>query len=315
MTLTTPAQERSPRCSGPHPPWARCHRPGAGHSAPRSWPGTSTHSARWRGPLCPRACAAREGPGRARRTRPEAPVEPRLPCQRWGVGAAGPAASGGGARQPVSRVQRVAPQRAQTPHQPGVRDGDGPGVPWAEAHATLRPQQGAWSPTAWAMGRGGLLGVAVGPRPQERAARRAGQSAPPGAPALAHGWVAGLPRGPAARRGGGSVHGVGGRAAARPRPGSWRPPPCPRRRASRCVPTRASGWRSAGGWGAAAPAAASRHDACARAVRRSRRPAWYGGMARGAAWARPGGVARGVAPGTASVTAAGGGAWCASPPW
>ena len=122
MTLTTPAQERSPRFSCPHPPWARGNRPGAGHIAQRSGTGTSKHRERLRCPLCHREGAEREGPWMARSTLPEAPVERRLPCQRGGIWDAGPTASGAVALKTVYGLPRVAPQRAQPPPQPGVWD-------------------------------------------------------------------------------------------------------------------------------------------------------------------------------------------------
>ena len=66
--------------------------------------------------------------------------------------------------------QRVATQRAQTPHQQVVRDVDVPGVQLDEAHAKLRPKQVAWVQTALAMGSGFLLWVDFGPRTQDTAA-------------------------------------------------------------------------------------------------------------------------------------------------
>jgi hypothetical protein len=170
MILTTPAPESSTRCSCPNPhcPWF--NRPGEGHIAHRSWTGTHTHLDRLRCTACGRACSEREGTGLARRKLPEDTVVRRLKGQRWGVWDAGTADIGAGARKTVHRLQPVAAQRAEPPHRQVGREVDVPGVQWDAAHATLRPPQGAWLHTAVAMGRWGLLGVDVGPRPQEPAA-------------------------------------------------------------------------------------------------------------------------------------------------
>jgi hypothetical protein len=170
MILTTPAPESSTRCSCPNPhcPWF--NRPGEGHSAHRSWTGTHPHLDRLRCTACGRACSEREGTGLARRKLPEDTVVRRLKGQRWGVWDAGTADIGAGARKTVHRLQPVAAQRAEPPHRQVGREVDVPGVQWDAAHATLRPPQGAWLHTAVAMGRWGLLGVDVGPRPQEPAA-------------------------------------------------------------------------------------------------------------------------------------------------
>jgi transposase-like protein len=85
MTLTTPAQERYTRFSCPTPPCVRFNRPGEGHSAHRSWPGTHTHIARLRCMACGREFSEREGTLMTRSKLPEATVEQLLKCQRWGV--------------------------------------------------------------------------------------------------------------------------------------------------------------------------------------------------------------------------------------
>jgi hypothetical protein len=70
----------------------------------------------------------------------------------------------------VQRFQRVAAQRAETPHRQGVREVDMPGLQLDDAHSNLRPRQVAWLHTALARGRWFLLWGDVGPRPQEQAA-------------------------------------------------------------------------------------------------------------------------------------------------
>jgi hypothetical protein len=62
MTLTTPAQERLPRFSCPPPQCTRCHRPGEGHLAPRSWTGPPTPIEGRRGRVGGREGAARAAP-------------------------------------------------------------------------------------------------------------------------------------------------------------------------------------------------------------------------------------------------------------
>jgi hypothetical protein len=111
----------------------------------------------------------------ARGKRPAATGEQWRQWQRWGVCDAGTADSCGGARQTVPRLQQMAAHRAQLHHCQGVQAVDVQGGQRDEAHAQLRPQQVEWGPTALAMGRGGLLGVACGPRTPEVAAPRIAQ--------------------------------------------------------------------------------------------------------------------------------------------
>ena len=70
----------------------------------------------------------------------------------------------------VQRLQRVAAQRAETPHRQSVPHVEVEGVPLDAAHSKLRPQQVEWVPTALAMGSWFLLWVDFGPRTQETAA-------------------------------------------------------------------------------------------------------------------------------------------------
>ena len=170
MTPTTPAQEKYARFSCPNPQCVWCNRPGVGNIAHRSWTGTSKHSERLRCTLCHREFSEREGTLMARSKRPEATVEQLVQCQRWDVCDAGTADICRVDLKTVYRLQRVATQRAQTPHQQVVRDVDVPGVQLEEAHAKLRPKQVEWIHTALAMGSWFLLWVDFGPRTQERAA-------------------------------------------------------------------------------------------------------------------------------------------------
>ena len=170
MTLTTPAPERYPRCSCPHPLCAQCNRPGEGNLAHRSWTGTHQHIERLRCTTCDRECSEREGPLMARRTLPEETVLQLVQCQRWGVCDEGTADICAVDLKTVHRLQRVAAQRAMTPHCQSVQDVEVQGVHVDEAHATLRPKHVEWVHTALAMGSGFLLWVDFGPRTQETAA-------------------------------------------------------------------------------------------------------------------------------------------------
>lgn len=106
----------------------------------------------------------------ARSQLPEDPVVRWLQWQRWGVCDAGTADMCAGAITTVHRCQRVAAQRAQTPHRQRVQHVAVEGVPWEEAHATLRPTQVAWVHTALAMGSWLLRWGDCGPRTQDTAA-------------------------------------------------------------------------------------------------------------------------------------------------
>jgi hypothetical protein len=170
MTQTTPAQQRYPRCSCPNPEWTCFNRPGAGNLVHRAWTGTHKHLARLRGTACEQEFSEREGTLMARRKLPEATVERRLKCQRWGVCDAGTADMCDGEIKTAHRFQRVAAQRAEAPHRQRVQHVAVEGVPWDEAHAKLRPTQVAWGPTALAMGSWCLLGVDFGPRTPDTAA-------------------------------------------------------------------------------------------------------------------------------------------------
>jgi hypothetical protein len=106
----------------------------------------------------------------ARRKLPEDTVVRLLQCQRWGVCDEGTADLCAVDLKTVQRFQRVAAQRAQTPHQQVVRDVAVQGVQLDEAHSKLRPKQVAWVHTALAMGSWGRLWVDCGPRTQDPAA-------------------------------------------------------------------------------------------------------------------------------------------------
>jgi hypothetical protein len=175
MTLTTPVPERYTRFSCPHPPCAQCNRPGAGNIAHRSWTGTHQPIERLRCTACDRECSEREGTRMARRKLPEATVIQLVQGQRWGVCEAGPADIWAVALNPVHRWQQGAAQRAAPHQRQGGREVDVPGVQVEEAHATLRPHQGAWLPTALALGSWFGLWRAGGPRTQEQAAVRRAQ--------------------------------------------------------------------------------------------------------------------------------------------
>jgi hypothetical protein len=193
MIPTTPAQESSTRFSCPKPPCAGVHRPGAGKIAHRSWTGTHQHIERLRCTACGREFSEREGTLLARSKLPEDPVRRLVQGQRWGVCDEGTADIGAVDLQTVQRLQHGAAQRAATHHRQVGREVDGPGVPWDAAHAQRRPQQVEGVQTAWAMGSGFLLGVALGPRPQERAAALSAQvvARPPGLPRCrTDGWQA-----------------------------------------------------------------------------------------------------------------------------
>jgi hypothetical protein len=170
MLSTTPAQARETTLSCPTLACPQCTRSNVDTIVQRSWTGQHQHLARLRCPACDHEFSERAGPLMARSKRAEDPVERLLKCQRWGVCDAGAAALCAVALKTVERCQRVATQRAQTPHPQVVRDVDVPGVQWDEAHAKRRPKQVEWVHTAGAMGSGFLLGVDCGPRTQEHAA-------------------------------------------------------------------------------------------------------------------------------------------------
>jgi transposase-like protein len=148
MIPMTPAQERYTTLSCPTPDGQQFNWPHAGNMGHRSWTGKHKHIERLRCPACDREFSERDGTLMARSKRSEDPVEQLLKCQRWGVCDEGTAAICAVALKTVYRCQRGAPRRAQSPHQQVVQDVDVPGVPWDEAHAKLRPQQGEWVHTA-----------------------------------------------------------------------------------------------------------------------------------------------------------------------
>ena len=170
MIRTTPAPERYTRFSCPHPPCARCNRPGEGNIAHRSWTGTHKHIERLRCTTCGREFSERQGTLMARSKLPEDTVIQLVKCQRWGVCEAGTAAICAVDLKTVYRFQRVAAQRAVTHHQQSVQNLEVQGVQLDEAHTKLRPKQVAWVHTALAMGSWFLLWVDFGPRTQETAA-------------------------------------------------------------------------------------------------------------------------------------------------
>ena len=172
MLQTPPAPASSTRCSGPHPRWVGCHPPGEGHLTPRAWTGRHQQIARRRCPACGQAGSARAGPLMARRQRPDATVVRGLQGQRGGVGDAGTAALGAGARHTGQRLPRVAAQRAAAPPRPRGQPVAGAGGQVEAAPAQRRPPQGAWGHTAGARGRWCRRGGAWGPRTPETAAAR-----------------------------------------------------------------------------------------------------------------------------------------------
>jgi hypothetical protein len=101
---------------------------------------------------------------------PEDPVLRLVQCQRWGGWDEGTADLWAVALKTVYRFQHVVAQRPETHHYQVGREVDGPGVPLDAAHSTLRPRQGAWMHTAWAMGSWFRLWGDLGPRTQEQAA-------------------------------------------------------------------------------------------------------------------------------------------------
>ena len=170
MTLTTPAPERSTRCSCPHAQCARFNRPGEGNLAHRPWTGTHKHIERRRCTACGREFSEREGTLMARSKLPDNTVIQLVQWQRWGVCAEGTADLCAVDRTTVHRFQRVAAHRAAAHHRQSVQPLEVPGVPWDEAQATLRPTQVAWVHTALAMGSWFLLWGDCGPRTQATAA-------------------------------------------------------------------------------------------------------------------------------------------------
>jgi hypothetical protein len=107
--------------------------------------------------------------------RPEETVERLLKCQRWGVCDAGTADICGVDIKTGHRVQHVAAQRAQAPHEQATHALQVEGVPLDERHAQRRGPRVEWWPTAIAMRRRFLRWGHWGPRTQERAALRSAQ--------------------------------------------------------------------------------------------------------------------------------------------
>src|SRR5215475_13553437 len=116
MTQTTPAQERYPRCSCPHPQCARFNHPGAGNLVHRSWTGTHKHIERLRCTACDREFSEREGTLMARSKLPEDTVIRLVKCQRWGVCDEGIADICAVDLKTVHRFQRVAAQQGEAHH-------------------------------------------------------------------------------------------------------------------------------------------------------------------------------------------------------
>ena len=170
MIPMTPAQERYTTFSCPNPDCQQCNRPNAGNIGHRSWTGKHKHIERLRCTICGCEFSEREGTLTARSKLPEATGAQRLKCQRWGVCDEGTADICAVDLKTVHRFQRVAAQRAETPHGQSVQDVEVPGVQVDEAHAKLRPKQVVWIHTALAMGSWFLLWVDFGPRTQDMAA-------------------------------------------------------------------------------------------------------------------------------------------------
>src|SRR5262245_33489007 len=292
MTPMRPAQESYPRLSGPHPAWAGFHRPGEGPRAHRAWTGTHKHRARRRWTACGRACSAREGTVWARSKLPADTVVRRWQGPRGGVGDEGPADRWAVALTTVPRLPRGAAPRAEPPQRPGVRAGAVPGVEWEEAPAKRRPPQGAWLPTAWALGRWLRLWGDVGPRTQEPAVALVAQVVARGRAGplwLTAGWKAESAAWLQVL-GGALGADVGGRWGASPNPGSSRPTTWSAPRWCRSAPRQGRWERGAGASYAAGPAAWGRRGASEPSAQRSRPPAGSAGMGPCAGWSPPGGA-------------------------
>ena len=113
MILTTPAQESSTRFSCPHPQCVRFNRPGAGNIVHRAWTGQQKHIERLHCTVCSRELSERAGTLMARSKLPEATVERRLKCQRWGVCDEGTADICAVDLKTVHRLQSLAARRAE----------------------------------------------------------------------------------------------------------------------------------------------------------------------------------------------------------
>ena len=245
----------------------------------------------------------------ARSQLPEDTVVRLLKCQRWGVSDAGTADICDVAIKTVHRFQRVAAHRAETHHRQSGQHVKVASGQLDEAHATLRPTQVDWVHTAWALGRGFLLGVDFGPRTQDTAAPLIAQvvARTPQLPLLlTDGWKAYTAAllqvvGVVYRR---RRRGKGG--VSRP-PGSSPPSTCSTPRWSRSATRLAMSWRSAGAWSAVARVALASSGASGSSARRSRRLAWNDGMGRCGGWLPPGGAAPDVCPGVIAVTGGGSG--------
>jgi hypothetical protein len=233
MISTTPAQARYTTFSCPTPDGPPCNRSNVDTIVHRSWTGKHQHIERLRGTACDHECSEREGTLMARSKLAADHVERLRKWQRWGVCDAGTADLCAVALQTVSRVQPVATQRAQTHHQPVVRDVDVPGVPLDAAHATLRPTQVEGVHTAWAMGSGFLLWVDCGPRLQDPAAALMAQGIARTQRSPACSPTGGRPLLRRCVRSGGSciVRAVVGKWAASPNHGARPPKTCAMRRA------------------------------------------------------------------------------------
>lgn len=170
MTQTTPVQDTYTRFSCPNPQCRQFNRPGAGHSAHRSWTGKHQHIERLRCTVCTQEFSERAGTLMARSKLPEETVERLLKCQRWGVCDEGTADICAVALKTVHRFQRVATHRAYTHHQQAVQHVEVKGGQMDEAHSKLRRRRVEWIHTALAMGSWFLLWVDFGPRTQDTAA-------------------------------------------------------------------------------------------------------------------------------------------------
>jgi hypothetical protein len=281
MTLTTPAPESYTRFSCPNPHCAQCNRPGEGTIAHRSWTGTHRHIERRRCTACGREFSEREGPLRACSKLSEETVRRLVKCQRWGVCDAGAADICAVDLTTVHRLQRVAAQRAATPHRQSVQNVDVQGVQWDEAHSQLRPKQVEWGHTALAMGSWFLLWVDCGPRTQETAATLIAQVVARTRQlplVLTEGWRAYTA---ALLQVVGGVHRRRrrGKVGRKPQPRLVAPPALLYAQGARSATRRARSWRSADAWSLVARAVLASSGACANSARRSRQPVWHAGMA------------------------------------
>lgn len=156
--------------SCPNPRCPLFQQVGAGNLAHRSWTGKGNAIERLRCTACGQECSEWRGTLMEATKLPEATVERRLKCQRWGVGDEGTADICEGDLKTVHRFQNVAARRAQEHHEPVTHDLSVEGVQRDEMRSTLRGTRIEWLHTALARGSLCLLWVPFGPRTPASAA-------------------------------------------------------------------------------------------------------------------------------------------------